>query len=272
MIAIPLMLALTLASNAQGAMISTTSTARTGGYSWGSGDVFDLDALALVFDDRLLFDSAENLDAFARVGDLWVLSSSTDTSVGGVPYRDGDLISYDPATGAVSPFFSEDLFATDEDIDAVHVFADGTLALSTTSRASLGGLRFSSGDAIRYDPVSGRSELLFDGSAWFDRAENLNALSVVGGDLLLSSSTDGSAGNLRFRDGDVLRFDGDELFPWLSESVFAGDEDIDALHNAQPVSEPSNLALMMACLPLLFASRRGRRHAPSASPSNPTRQ
>jgi len=254
---------LTLAPSGRAAMISITSTAWMRGFSWGSGDVFDLDAGTLVFDDRRLFDGSENLDTFARAGDLRVLSSSTDASVGGVPYRDGDLIGWNSAMGAASLFFSEDLFGADEDIDAVHAFADGTLALSTTSTANLGGLRFSSGDAIRYDPASGRAELLFEGSAWFDRPENLDALSVAGEDLLLSSSTDGHAGELTFRDSDVLSFDGEGLIPWLSESFFAGDEDIDALHVPQPVSEPSSLALM-TCLPLLLAAHRMRRDTPTA--------
>lgn len=245
-----LVLALLLSADAGAALISTTSSAASGGVSWGSGDVVDLAAGALVFDDRALFDGSENVDAWSAYGSRWVLSSSTDSTIGGTAYRDGDLIVWNPLTGEAGLFLSEDAFGgADEDIDAVHVFADGTLALSTTSSATLGGLRFASGDVVRYDPAADSAAMLFDGSDWFDASENIDALAVIGDDLLISSSTDGTAGALAFTDGDILRFDGAGLTLWLSESVFAADEDIDALAVID-VPAPPVAALLCIGLPV----------------------
>jgi len=194
-----------------------------------------------------------------------VLSSSTDSTIDGVPYLDGDLIAWDPATNAAGLFLSEALFGgSDEDIDAVHVLGDGSILLSTTSGAALGGLGFASGDVVRYDPGADTADMVFDGSDWFDASENINALSVMAdGSLLISSSTDGTAGALAFLDGDVLRFDGEGLSLWLSEAAFGGtNEDVDALHvvpaPAAVLSPGSSGLLLLGLAGLLVSGRVAR--------------
>jgi cysteine-rich repeat protein len=70
------------------------------------------------------FAAPENIDAAHELPDgRFVLSveRATGAQLGGVTFRDGDLILYDPVADHASLFFSETAFGTDENIDALHL-------------------------------------------------------------------------------------------------------------------------------------------------------
>lgn len=256
---LPLALLLSVQA-AEAAMLSTTSSANLAGLTFGSGDVVDYDAgagtAALVFDDAALFDGSENVDAWSRYGAGWLLSTTTDSTIGGTAYLDGDLLYWDPISGAASLFMSEAVFGgSDEDIDAAHALEDGRLLLSTTSSANLGGVSFASGDAVLYDAGTGSASILFDGSDWFDATENLDALmQLQDGSLLMSTSTDGSAGAFTFLDGDVFRFDAGSFSTWFSETEFGGsDEDVNAYHQVEAAAVPVPASWLLLISGLTFS-------------------
>lgn len=160
-------------------LLSTTTGATLGGLTFRDGDVVAYDALsdsAVLFFDEDLFVSNANVDALAVLanGHL-VLSTADSNTLAGLAFRDGDLIEYDPVGNVASLFLDEDLFTADEDIDGVHVLADGTIILSTGNGATIGGLTFRDGDLIRYDPVTDTSTLEFDEDA-FTGNEDVDAV------------------------------------------------------------------------------------------------
>lgn len=246
-------LLLTVSWQAQAVYLSTSSAATLGGLTFRSGDIVAYDPATgkagLVWAGS--FVDTENLDALQSLpGGRFLISTSTDAQLTtGLTFRDGDLVSLDPVNGDGSLFFSEDRFGTDEDIDAVELLPSGHLLLSTTSDAHLGGLSFRSGDVIEYDPLVNVAALIFSGAAVFADTENIDAIGLLDGALILSTATDASIGGTLYRDGDLFRYSpvmgAHSLY--LSESIFGGaDEDIDAVSFAVP--GPGALLLVLTGL------------------------
>jgi hypothetical protein len=241
-IAFPLALC---AAPAAAFVLSTTSTADLGALHFGSGDLVETDPLGIALHPADWFAGSANIDAVARWGNVWLVSTVDDeTTLGGLTVRDGDLVALEPLTGNASIWFGEGLFAADEDLDAADLWPDGRLLLSTTTAAVLGGLGFAAGDLALYDPRTATAALYWRGADWFVGSENIDAVATLRtGELLVSTATDGTTkAGLSFRDGDVLRFDGSGLSLWWSEAHFAADEDIDALDAAIPA--PGTLGLL----------------------------
>lgn len=161
-------------------LISTDTQATLGGLTFTSGDIALYDAAAgtaSLFFDEGLFSNSANIDALSLLpsGNL-VLSTSAGETLGGLTFRDGDLVEYDLANGVATIFLSEDLFSGNENIDGVHVFALGIL-LSTSTNATLGGLTFEDGDVVLYDPTTGVATLYFDEDD-FGGNENVDAIAA----------------------------------------------------------------------------------------------
>lgn len=238
---------------AQAMVLSTSSDATVGGHTFHSRDIFSYNPAtgqATLLWAGAFVDTG-NVDAVGLLpGGKLLISTSTDAQLStGLAFRDGDLVLLDPVNGVGSLWFSETLFGTDEDIDAVELLPSGYLLLSTTSDAHLGGLSFHSGDVIEYDPVANLATLIFKGADVFADTENIDAIGLLGGDLILSTSTDATIGATLYRDGDLFRYSlatgTHSLF--LGESIFGGaDEDIDAVSFAVP--EPVTLLLLLTGL------------------------
>jgi hypothetical protein len=108
-----------------------------------------------------------------------------------------------------------------------------TTYLSTTTNATIGALAITSGDLAGLDPLHielpGRE--LFGATTGFNGSnKNLDAIARYGDGWLYSTSTDHTHNGVTFLDGDLVLWQpglGAALF--MPESVFSGDEDIDAL-------------------------------------------
>ncbi len=165
-------------------LISTSGNATLGGLTFGDDDIvlYDpgSDTASLAFDGGALFSNGnEDVDAVSVLsnGNL-LLSTRGNATLGGLTFRDGDLVEYDAVNDVATLFFSEDLFLAGEDVDAVHAFADGTLLISTQGNASLAGLAFGDDDVVRYDPLGGTAALTFDGAHFASAFEDVDAVAV----------------------------------------------------------------------------------------------
>jgi hypothetical protein len=160
------------------------------------------------------------------------LSTTTDATLGGLTFRNGDIARYDTSTGTATLFFSEDAFTFNEDVDAFDLLANGHLLLSTKSVASIGGLSFQDGDLVEYDPGTNTAVLYFSESLFSTDAEVDAATVLPNGHIVLSTQATQTLGGLTFRDGDLAEYDPVSGFATLffNENLFAAGEDVDAVH------------------------------------------
>lgn len=160
------------------------------------------------------------------------LSTADGETLGGLTFTDGSVVAYDSLTDTAVLFFDENNFSGNEDIDALHVLSNGLIVLSVSGNASLGGLSFSDGDIVSYDPNTNTATLLFDENN-FSNNEDVDAVYVrENGNILLS--TDGSAtlGGLSFNADDVVEYNPNTNTATLffNGNNFSGNENIDAIH------------------------------------------
>lgn len=150
----------------------------------------------------------------------------------GTKFDYGDIVKYDTDTGISSLFFNaDDHFGNHGGggIDALEVFSDGTILLSTNDRAILPGVgRFDRNDIIHYDPLARTGSIVLDGGDHFrNRAggltnfENIDVLDLLPDGSFLLSSRDGA-------NWDGLAVDGDDIFRYdpttgTSSLFFDGD-------------------------------------------------
>lgn len=162
-------------------------------------------------------------------------SDRADNTGASPTFLDGDVLADDTAGGLAdhSIFFSETLFSANEDIDAFHGLGANQVLLSTTGRATLGGLTFNDEDVVRYDFALDVATIFFDGSSVFTANEDVDGFHVLDdGRLLLSTAGDAEIGGLAFEDEDVVVYDptsGAASLFFEGDLHFAADEEIDAI-------------------------------------------
>ena len=124
-------------------VISTVGSAQLGGLSFDDGDLIEYNPTAgtasLLFDENLFFGN-ENIDAVHILDNGHILLSTTNNStLGGLSFGKGDVAEYDPVAGNASLYFSGDTFSSvNPNINALSntiVSESGVIAL-----LSLGGL------------------------------------------------------------------------------------------------------------------------------------
>jgi hypothetical protein len=160
------------------------------------------------------------------------LSTTNDATIGGVTIRDGDIARYDTVAGTATVYFNEDLFSANENVDGFYLRPNGSLLLSTATDATLGGLGFSQGDIVEYNPSSGIATLFFSESLFLNAADVDAFTLLANGHVVLSTAANETLAGLAFEDGDLVEYDpvggGATLF--LDEDLFSADEDIDGVH------------------------------------------
>jgi MSHA biogenesis protein MshQ len=194
-------------------VISTTGTATLAGVNIADEDLVRYepatDTASIIFDGSTLFSSDEDVDAAHILpnGHL-ILSTNGNATLGGLSFEDGDLVDYDPVTDTAVLFFDEDLFSGDEEVDAVYVRANGNIVLSTDSNATLGGLSFSDGDLVEYNPGTNTATLLFSENLFTSGNEDIDAVHILDdGDIVLSTDSNATLGGLSFGPDDLVRYD-----------------------------------------------------------------
>jgi len=171
------------------------------------------------------------MTSVAYAADNLFLSTLENSRLGGLSFKDGSIIEYNPTTDTSSLFFDESLFVSGEDIDAFHLLDNGNYLLSTNNNAVLGGLSFTDGDIVEYNPTTDTSSLFFD-EGLFSYDTDINALFYYNGYIAMSTQGPVTLGGLAFEDGDIVVYDPatDVAVLIFDEDLFSGNEDIDALH------------------------------------------
>lgn len=166
-------------------------------------------------------DSAENdgrLYEFTLVpafGDL-LISPRNNGVVGGVAYKDEDILSYDNSTNEWALYFDGSDVGITTDVDAFAQLTDGSLLLSFEVETSVSGLGIvDDSDIVHFTPeflgatTSGTFSWYFDGSDvdLTTDSEDIDAFAVVSGTLQISTLGDPSVPGLTgLRDEDLLTF------------------------------------------------------------------
>ena len=247
-------------------ILSTDATETLGGLSFYDGDAAEYDPAtdtATLYFDENLFGGNENIDALHVLasGNIILSTSNTKSSLlGGLSFGNGDLIEYNPTTGSGTLFFSEGLFGSDEDIDAVHILTNGNIILSTIDGATLGGFSFGDGDLIEYNPTTDTATLFFDESL-FSADEDIDAVHILeSGNIVLSTGGAATLGGLSFGDGDLIEYNSTTYSATLyfAEGLFSNNANIDGVY-VTPMPEPATIALLgLGCLVLIRRRRNSR--------------
>ncbi len=242
-------------------ILSTQTGATLGGLTFEDGSLADYDIASdtatLAFDEAL-FSGNENIDAVHVLSNgNFILSTANAATLGGLTFDPDDLVEYNPNTDVATLFFSGSNFsATNEDIDAVSVLSNGHIVLSTTATATLGGLGFDPDDLVDYDPITDIASLVFDGGALFTTSnEDIDAVSILPGSILLSTLTNATLGGLSFDAGDVVAYDllAGTATLFFDHNSFAESENVDAIF-VTPL--PATVWFLGSALLGLFAARR----------------
>ena len=164
-------------------ILSTFESATLGGLSFSAGDLAEYnpstDTATLYFDEDL-FSQNENVDAVHVLDSGNIILSTIDSSatLGGLTFSDGDLVEYNPTTDIATLFFDVSLFDGTANVDSVHVLGSGNIVLSTTDSATLGGLSFTSGDLVEYNPSTDIATLYFNEDN-FTSAANIDGVHLT---------------------------------------------------------------------------------------------
>ncbi|MGK7912933.1 MAG: AGE family epimerase/isomerase [Synechococcus sp.] len=152
---------------------------------------------------------------------LVFVSSQGNGSVGGVSYRDEDVLTYDPSTGSWEQFFDGSDVGITADTNAVHVMDDGSVLLSFESAVTVSGLgTVDDSDIIRFTPTStgantaGSFELYFDGSdvGLTSGGEDIDSVAFTpNGDLVIGVTGTFNAGGVSAQDEDLIVFEATSL-------------------------------------------------------------
>ena len=160
-------------------ILSTDADATLGGLSFGDGYLVEYnpttDTATLFLDESLFSSINPDVDAVHVLdsGNI-ILSTIADATLGGLSFTGGDLVEYNPTTDIAILYFDGGLFSASENIDAVHVLDNDNIILSTDGAATLGGLTFTNGDLVEYNPTTDVATSFFNESLFSNNA-NIDA-------------------------------------------------------------------------------------------------
>jgi len=169
----------------------------------------------------------------APVNATIILSTDATETLGGATFDDGDLAEYEPTTDTAALYFDENLFGSNENINAVHVLGNGNIILSTASGAALGGLTFENGDLIEYNPTTDVGTLYLDGSLFVGGNEDIDGVHILdNGNIILSTLDAATLGGMSFGESDLAEYNPttDIATLFFDGNLFGASENIDAVH------------------------------------------
>ena len=255
-------------------LISTTADATLAGTPFRDGDIVLYDDVAgtatVVFNEDLFTSGDESIDSFQVLPNgHYVISTGGGATLGGLTFRDGDGVDYDPVNDIATLLFSEDMFVSTGNLDGFQVLPNGHYLLSTVTSETLVGpsFGFEDGDIVDYDPVNDTATLFLDEEPVFAVNSDIGGFHVLT-DGRVAFSTLGSStlevSGLSFTNGDVVLFDPSNGSASLlfNESAFGADQDVNAIFVVSLIPEPGTGSLAgIGLIALAIERRRARRRA-----------
>ena len=187
---------------------------------------------------------------FCQRVELWsvdiphlVLSVRANSTLGGIAFED-EAVEYDAADDVGTLFVDDIVFSANEQIDALHVLANGNVAISTRNTAVVDGNTIDRADVVEITTSGTFVQTLFNGDSLFsNNNENIDAVSVSSsGNLVMSTVGSANLAGTGVRDEDIFEFDpiGPTVTIIVDGSVrITGNSDVDAVH----VLDDDNLLL-----------------------------
>ncbi len=146
------------------------------------------DTLSLYYDfgDLITTNADVDIDGFHVLSNgNFLISNTSDFTLDGQDFLNGDIVLFDPSTESASLLFSEGLFGGDDVwVRSVSMLGNGNLLFSafnedTGGDMTVGGLTFGRGDVVEYDLASGLAGLYVESSVFGGATEDIDALSVA---------------------------------------------------------------------------------------------
>ncbi len=151
-----------------------------------------------------------------ELGGLFI-SAQANGTVGGVSFRDEDILSYDEGTGAWEMYIDLSDVGVSANLDAFHIDPDGSILMSFDKPVTLAGLgTVDDSDIVRFTPTAvgsntaGTFAMYFDGSAYqlTTSGEDIDAFGFApDGRLVVSVLSTGNVGFGSIQDEDLIVFD-----------------------------------------------------------------
>ncbi len=222
-------------------ILSTAGSATLGGVTADDQDLVQYitgtNTGTMFFTGSSVYTSNEDTKAFHLManGHL-LLSTDGAAAIGGLSFDSDDIVDYDPVAGTATLFLDGGtLFSASENIDAIHLLANGHLLLSTDGAATAAGLSVEQKDIFDYDPVGNSAVIVIDGDSTFSGEANINGVHLLSnGHFAISTNADETIGSLSFGNEDIVELD---TSTGVATMYFDGDvpfgtsnENIDALH------------------------------------------
>jgi len=166
---------------ADGSLIfSAGQKIRLDGVAYEPADLVRYDPLAgtasLWFDGGLFARKAD-IDA-VHVNDdgSFLLSTHDKGELGGLKFDRGDIVQFNPATGAASILLDGSAFGGNGNVDAIHKLNDDELLISTHANSTLYGMAFGGGDVICVNLAMQAVSMYLPESTFGNGAANIDAL------------------------------------------------------------------------------------------------
>jgi hypothetical protein len=152
-------------------------------------------------------------------GDLIYVSFSSGGSIGGIDFKDEDILAYDVGTGTWSMYFDGSAVGASTDINAFDPLPDGSILISFNASTPIDGFgTVAESDIVRFIPAStgngpaGRFEWFLDGSDVGLDGANIDAIGLgPDGRPVVSTAASVQVGGVEIRDEDLIVFTAGQL-------------------------------------------------------------
>lgn len=175
-----------------------------------------------------------------------ILSTGNNATLGGVAFDQDEAVEYDAADDAGIKFLNQSVFASNERLEALHVLANGNVAIATRGPSVVDGNAIDPADIVEITTGGTFVQTLFNGDTLFSNTfERIDAVWIRdNGNIVLSTAGNANLVGTPIRDEDIVEFDPSGptvLIPFLFDGSveIVGGSDVDAVH----VLDDDNLLL-----------------------------